>query len=535
VSALKRAVESAVALPTRPIERVSLFRYAPLLVLLIVAAANLWQLTDPDLWGHVLYGQKTLEHHALLLTDPYSYSAPGHRWLNHEWLTEVLMALAYNHLGVFGLQLWKLGCVAATISFMVLALAETGAMPTVQLAAAMFAAVALMPQMQFRPQLFSFALFAALLAILARHHYRGSAPLWLAIPIMALWGNLHGGYIIGIATLSVYAAAVAAQDLMAGRGASRGLRMGLLAAAGTSATLLSPYGFGSWLEVLNALHLYAVRSVIGDWTPLIPAMTGAWSQFGPVGLVTYLCVLAMIAAFAVSCLLQPAGGDLPFVAIAATMTLAAFAAIRNMPLAVIASTLPAARHASLMIARRRERPQALPGSAPAARSGVNPWFAAAVAAALAIKGGMFSARITSNTPYPSNAIAFMKAHRLAGNVLVDFNWAQYFIWQAPESKVFIDGRDETVYPLKVLDQYVDFYFARRDATEVLRDYPHDFVLIPPKSKADGLMTKAPGWKLIYQDKDAALFARTSSPAAQPIARMADPPVTSVEPQARYFP
>ena len=33
---------------------------------------------------------------------------------------------------------------------------------------------------------------------------RAARRLWLVIPIMMLWGNLHGGFIIGIATLAGY-------------------------------------------------------------------------------------------------------------------------------------------------------------------------------------------------------------------------------------------------------------------------------------------------------------------------------------------
>ena len=104
--------------PAAESARVSLFRYAPALLLLLVVIADSGQLTDPDLWGHIRFGQSVLAHHHLVLSDPYSYSAPGHSWRDHEWLTEVLMAWVYNHLGIVGLKLWKFACVAATIFFL---------------------------------------------------------------------------------------------------------------------------------------------------------------------------------------------------------------------------------------------------------------------------------------------------------------------------------------------------------------------------------------------------------------------------------
>ena len=67
-----------------------------------------------------------------------------------------------------GLKLWKFACVAATMVLMALAMAETGASPTIQLNLLALAALAMVPQNQFRPQLFTFMLFAATLALLAR-------------------------------------------------------------------------------------------------------------------------------------------------------------------------------------------------------------------------------------------------------------------------------------------------------------------------------------------------------------------------------
>jgi hypothetical protein len=505
----------------------SLFRYAPALILVLVVVADAGQRSDPDLWGHLRFGQTVLAHHGLYPTDPYSYSAAGSPWRNHEWLTEVVMAVAYNHLGVVGLKLWKLACVAATILFLVLGLAETGATAAVQFNTLGVAAVALMPQMQFRPQLFTFLLFAGLLAILARHNYRGSAPLWLVIPLMALWGNVHGGYLIGIATLAAYAGVVGVQDLCAGRGLGRCLKLGLLTILGALATLISPYGIDNWLVVLNALRVHAVRAVILDWEPMTRAMAIQWHA-GHLGVVFYLCVLALIAALVVSFALQPDGGDLPLVVVAAMMSVAAFLAVRNMPLAVIACSLPVARHSWLILHRGVKNAQS---ESAATRSGVNPWFAVAIAALLVIAMGIFSTRIKTEVPYPAGAIRFMKAKGLAGNVLVDFNWAEYFMWHAPESKVFFDGRYDSVYSLAIVDQYLSFYFGKPDAPKVLKAFPHEFVLIPPSAGAYKVMTRAAGWRLIYHDQDSALFARADLPAV----RLAGVPLTGANPPLQYFP
>jgi len=55
--------------------RVSLWRYSPALVLFAIAIADIRQLSDPDLWGHILWGRELLAHGSLPANNVYSYTA----------------------------------------------------------------------------------------------------------------------------------------------------------------------------------------------------------------------------------------------------------------------------------------------------------------------------------------------------------------------------------------------------------------------------------------------------------------------------
>src|ERR1700738_3488559 len=86
-------------LASRPL-RNSLLRYSPAVVLLAILIADSNRHTDPDLWGHVRFGQKFIAGRHLLHQDTYSYSAAGRPWRDHEWLPEVVVAFRYNARGV---------------------------------------------------------------------------------------------------------------------------------------------------------------------------------------------------------------------------------------------------------------------------------------------------------------------------------------------------------------------------------------------------------------------------------------------------
>src|SRR5579863_3191840 len=258
--------------------RVSLLRYSPALVLLAIVIADIRQLSDPDLWIHLLSGRELLAHGTLPSTNIYSYSAPNFRWLHHEWLSEAIMSAMFDACGPFGLKLLKFICTAGTISFIVVAESETAAPAIAQATILLFAAVIMIPSMQFRPQIFDFLALSAIVALLSRHNWRGSAPLWLAIPIIAIWCNLHGGFFVGVLAIGVYGAATLLQDIYTKRGPRRGLVILAIAAAAAVSTLctfLIPPARETCYTLTYSILNPTTHSNIVDWKPLIASLTTA--------------------------------------------------------------------------------------------------------------------------------------------------------------------------------------------------------------------------------------------------------------------
>src|SRR6185369_11377240 len=72
---------------------------------------------DPDLWGHLRFGLDALATHGLTTIDPYSYTSDI-PWLNHEWLSEVVIAVAYRAFGSAGLVATKMVFIAATFALL---------------------------------------------------------------------------------------------------------------------------------------------------------------------------------------------------------------------------------------------------------------------------------------------------------------------------------------------------------------------------------------------------------------------------------
>jgi hypothetical protein len=499
---------------------VSLWRYSAALVFVAAVIANACSYADIDLWGHVYFGEAMIRAGRIIAHDPYNYSVPGHLWLHHEWLTEVMMAAIYQHCGIVGLKLWHFSVTAFAIVMLSMAEGETGAPPPIQFGVLAAAAVTLSAVMQFRPQIFTYALFAMLIFLLTRELYGRRSHLWLVIPMLALWSNLHGGFFIGLVTLGIYTAVIGVDDLLSGRGLKRAWRLAALTLAATAATFVNPIGIECWRTVFVSLTDPLAHKVMADWRPIVTVVRESGAH-GSDNLLLELWA-AYIVTLAISVAVTPRREDWPLVAIAAVMTAAAFSAIRNIPLPIIAGAPLLARHLDLtfqkLLAKKGElaNPEAQDTSSVQRMSiaGQSLIFIASFAVLFG-RQGLLSAKLATVGEYPSGAVAFMKDRNLHGNILNPSQWGQYLIWHlAPESKIFYDSRFDTVYPRKVLIQYLDFFFGSPSGAKLLTEYPNDFVLVITNSTAYRTMLEQHAWKLLYRDSVCALFAPAGSRAAE---------------------
>jgi len=265
----------------------------------------------------------------------------------------------------------QFACSAGTICFIAAAEVRddcTGVGSAIDL---LVAALLLMPVMQFRPQLFDFLFLSATIALLARYRRRASGMLWVAIPLIAIWSNLHGGFFYR----------PGCDRGLRPRDHARGSLVGTRFPARSwnscdcgrgdgvdSHHILIPPARDSWLTLIHSILNPMTHYTIGDWIPLIPSLMNA--PWGSVEQKYFVLVLFFFAAASVCVALTPRGGDLAMVAVAAAMLGAAFMAVRNVPMAVIATVRPAfANHLALLLQKREFTPAGAASARPMPRAG----------------------------------------------------------------------------------------------------------------------------------------------------------------------
>ncbi len=236
-------------------------RTLPLWAALAIALPHLLDVEgDPDLWWHVRTGELILEEGALPETDPFSFTAAGAPWVNHEWAADVVFAGAFRLAGGRGLVALRALLLAGTLALLAALVWERSRHPigTVALLAAAAGTVSFFANL--RPHSFTWLLTLAFLAAADAHRRGSRRALWWWPPLMVLWANLHGGFVLGLAVAGLGAAALLVRrDAPAGE-----FRRVLAPALATlAAPLLNPYGPALFAYLVRELG--ADHSLVSEW------------------------------------------------------------------------------------------------------------------------------------------------------------------------------------------------------------------------------------------------------------------------------
>lgn len=509
-------------------------------VLMLVASFKAFRvLVDVDLPGHLAYGLVHLQTGALQATDPYSYTAPGATWINHEWAFELLIAVVYSACGQAGLlALQGLAWLGAGALIAWLMRRQTTDFPPAAILFMLFVIQAY-PSVSIRPQLVTFVSFALMLLLLERA--RAGRPWGLALipPLIAAWTNFHGGFLAGCGVLGVYCVGLAADALL--RRPVHGeqgdqplpvrtaaLALGAAALAGLG-TLLNPYGPGlhEWLY----WSLKIPNPSISEWRPIELDAQG----------ITYLASVALVAAALVARGPRrvPLAHALPLLVTA----ILGLKHIRHVPFFLMEACVFAAGPVALLYRRLVPRdPEADLTETEHRR--VRVLAAALLVVGLGLRFGLGDVRLRlkadSDGNWPTGAIlhtdALLRARAAEGrpplNMLVFFDWAQLAIWRwHPLARIHYDGRHRTVFGLDIEQEH--FAFLRRDPPadwrRAITDRPTEAVLVPTDAPSDLRLRQEPGWRLAYTDPVGSLYLRADvAPVASTVVGPDVPPEVAFE-------
>ena len=457
---------------------------------------------DPDFWWHLRIGRWMVENGRLPSTDIFTYTATGHVWTDHEYLTETLMWLVYSRLGLpvlcvaFGLITW---------AGLWLIYLQVRRQPFVIVGVGLaVGAIAGSPIWGPRAQMITFA-FSCLELYWIHGYLSGRSRALTYFPLlMVAWANLHGGWVIGFAWLGVALVAEGAGWVLDRENPAHRMHLrllGIITAGSAVAVAATPHFLSLYPYPFQTEGSVAQQRLIVEW-------------FSPDFHQLFLrpfeaMVFLLIAGFA---LRRPTLYEFLLTGLALFLALQS---VRNIALFVAAATpVMINTYAAWWKEFSASRKWAL--DVPP-----RPFFAVVTAIVLVGVIGLTAVRVGNAispasqrqidvTTYPVGAADWLAAHPDVGTRMYNqYGWGGYLAYRFypdPNRRVFIFG-EAALMGDQLLNEYEDVQTLRPNWQAILDKYKVDYIVYNRGEALANVLATQPSWQLVYEDPVAVIFVR----------------------------
>ena len=460
-----------------------------IVVILLAGFALIYLLVFPpallvnDSWLTLMAGREVVEN-GLPSHDTLTVYGLGSVWTDQQWLAQVF---AYAVHGLGGFALLSVVSCALTVGAFALAAAASrslGAGPRAIWLLFLPVLISAALGWSIRAQMFTLPLYTGLLWLLATEARRPTNRVWIAMPLLVLWANMHGSAALG----ALLVVLLGAYELVRLR-AARWKRSLALIVAAPLALLVTPYGpitTGRYYHLLLIDPPFAGQ--VTEWNRPAPAANTA----------AFYVLTAMAIPLVVWGRKRLTGFDIAVLA----LTLAgALTAIRGIPWFAFACMVfvPVAIGRGLE-SRRTGEP----------RRGLNTAICAGLTAAILLAAGSLFLRSDAwfEDYWPASPVAAIRNELRPGDrVFAPDRFSDWILWKIPElrGRIAYDVRFE-VYDRAFFDRLGNYNWEEGDWKSFADGYR--IVLVDETNRshtADFL--KEPGTRVIYRGDELTVIAR----------------------------
>lgn len=506
--AARRTIRSAPPV-TGQAERVTVRDPAYLVALAVLAGCMAFSVgfvpDETDFWQHLAVGRALWTTLAIPQTQVWTWPTFGAPDVLPSWLFRVLLWPFWDHLGVWGLYLWRWLTTLAAFALLWAAGRRMGARGFAPLVAIALAVLVYRSRAQIRPETLVAVLLAAELWILeARRAGGADRTPWLVL-VAWLWANVHISYYLAFLVAVCYLA----DDLR--RGAPRG-RLALVLVAMAAVSFLNPFGARALWQPFDFALRGRAEPIYLDVLELKPVdWRASWT--------TGLPLLVLVWPLLMAARARRRGWDLAEILLLVSFVAAGLAVRRFTGFLAIVATPFLMRDLDEWV-RGRTWPR---WTAPAAaRAALAAFFCVAISLPEWVRADRRPGIGLRMERFPVRAAEFMAAHGVGGRGFNPFylgGWLLHRFWPDRERLPFMDIHQAGTPEIRLW--YMRAFYRPVGWAELDRRFRFDYVLLDRvQFGADRLMDFVDAdssFALVFVDDAAALYVRRSGRLA-PVAR-----------------
>jgi hypothetical protein len=336
--------------------------------------------------------------------------------------------------------------------------------------------VTLVPMLLARPHVLTWPLLALWTWLMLRAREQDRAPPLIAALLMALWANLHGGFVFGLAIAAAFGLEALIESADKGRALRQWLVFGFACAA---AVFINGNGIEGVIHPLRFTQLQMLP-LIDEWKPSNPATTPF--AFG-----------ALVISLATIAWRRPRLSWVRWLLLAGLLGLALLQARHQATLAIVAAMiLPSgfARRETKTVADRTSR-----------------WVAAGGTALLVTARAIMPLSPVDNEANPWKLIAAVPPELRSQPVLNSYSMGGPLILSG--IRPYVDGRGDMYGDQLVVGYYRITRGDPRLFADAVQRWNIRWAILGNRSKLIPLLNRSPGWRLLHHDDVGVIYARDS--------------------------
>ena len=444
---------------------------------------------DGDLGRHITIGNYIIQNFSIPRIDIFSHTMTGQALTPHEWLAEVLFAIAHRILGLSGVVLVTALIISSVFYITFYECQACSKSPIVSLGITILAAAASSLHWLARPHVFTFIFLVIWYYLLERVRRGKYSPPWAFGLLMLVWANTHGAFIAGFVTWGAYIAEELFEVWITRQWASNRLNsFGMIGLISFVVTFFNPARIHLWGTSIGFVSNRYLVSHTQEYLPPDFHNPGTWP---------FLLLIA-ISVWTIGSRNKP----LPIahnLLLTGWMIMGLYSS-RNIPLfALIAAPILSESLANNITNLRWKKIEDNLLKIDQNIRGVTSIVVGIIAAIfLMITPTMQTYNRFDATVFPVDALDWLKEHPQEGRVFNYFPWGGYMLYrQWPEILVFIDGQTD-FYGESLAREYEHVISVKEGWKAIINKYQIEWAIIPSASNLAQALS-SDGWEILYQD------------------------------------
>ena len=482
---------------------------------------------DPDFGWHYKYGEYLFQNGKVLKENIFSYTNQDYEWVSSYWIPQILLYLSHNFLGNIVPTIIS----SFLFSLFLLEILKKNSSDTFVISFVFILEITALTifVITVRPFYFSTVFLFLLVHILLKENkYKKFLPI-----LFLVWANMHADFLIGLFILGVYSLfnfliktdfSKTTPSLKNKEGICSYLSYLIeyfikiiknkntfkiffgcfwILIISTLVTLINPYGIKLWTTLLKELT-QPIKSFVGEWTPIGNGNLNSDHFF--IGTIT--TILAGLALVPYN--KNNVKFNFWYKFLIVFFYLFFIKAVYFSRIVIIMSTFSIIQNIKCMKDDICRVYKHVFDSIPSLVSVAFLTFLFIGIFEIFLNNIFMSSSTkewSKKFKMPYEAVSYLKNNSVDGNMLNDYSWGGYLIWQLPEHKTFIDGR-MTAWKINekyLMEDYQKIYYLTDKNVDLLNNYLNQYdirwLLTRPENKIVKYLkeNRPDEWEVIFED------------------------------------